>query len=131
MMRCLSVVLTTALLNGLSVSVMGGEPVGEFKGFRSGNTPEFEAQAPWVLDWRVLSEFPESLAIDVALMEAGTGIHLGNVLKTKRSGNGVRLFELSGKFYFQVNSSMANWTFKVESLSDDEAASYTPLNAEG
>lgn len=64
-------------------------------------------------------------------MEAGTGIHLGNVLKTKRSGNGVRLFELSGKFYFRVNSSMANWTFKVESLSDDEAASYTPLNAEG
>ena len=107
-----------------------GELVREFKGADSANTAEFEVEAPWILDWRVSGEFAESIAVDVALLEAGTSAHVGNVLKTKRTGNGVRLFKQGGRFYFRVNSSMANWTLRVEQLSPEEAEDYTPKKAE-
>lgn len=90
------------------------------------DTGEFEVQAPWILDWRVGGEFSNAMAVDVSLMEAGTGVHQGIVLKSKIAGNGVRLFNQDGKFYFQVNSALANWTLKVEQLTREEAESYTP-----
>jgi hypothetical protein len=64
--------------------------------------------------------------IDVSLVEAQTGVYSGYVLKTKYPGNGVRLFNQSGRFRLDVNSSMVNWTFKIEQLTEEEAKLYTP-----
>ncbi|MDX1698040.1 MAG: hypothetical protein R3308_07110 [Thiohalobacterales bacterium] len=105
---------------------MAAEVVREFRGSRSLDTVEFEVKAPWVLEWRVAGDFAGSLAVDVSLVEAGTGVHQGNVLKTKNTGNGARLFEQSGRFYFRINSTMAEWTLKVEQLTAEEAKGYTP-----
>lgn len=110
----------------VSMPALAGDVVREFKASRSMDTAEFEVKAPWVLEWRVSSEFANALAIDVALIEAGTGVHQGNVLKTKNTGNGARLFDQSGRFYFRINSTMADWTLRVEQLTAQEAKGYTP-----
>jgi len=101
-----------------------------FRGSESRTTPEFEVEAPWIIDWRVTSREGFELAVDVSLERAGTGVHVGNVLMTKGTGNGVRLFEEGGRFYFRVNSSFANWSLKVIQLTPDEAEAYTPIGAE-
>ena len=108
------------------VSAMGAELVREFNGTRSTETLEFEVNGPWVLDWRLGTDFPGQMGVDITLIRAGTGAYEGSVLKTKWPGNGVRLFESSGKFQFKIVSHLANWTLKVEQLTREEAKAYTP-----
>lgn len=109
------------------VTVANGEAFDfEFSGSSSRNSPEFEIEGPWILDWRVSQDGGFELAVDVSLEAAGTGVHQGSVLKTKHPGNGVRLFEEGGHFYFRVHSSFARWTLRVKALTPEEAAQYTP-----
>lgn len=104
----------------------------EFKGSASRSTPEFEVKAPWILDWRISTEGAYESAVDISLIEAGTGVHQGRVLMTKYPGNGVKLFdEYSGEYYFRVDSSFATWTLKVYELTEDEAQQYTPRKNDG
>jgi len=100
--------------------------VREFSGSGSTNTAEFEVRDPWLMDWRVTGEFIQQMGIDVSLVNANTGVHEGTVLKVKWAGNGVRLFDQSGRFYFRVKSTMANWTLKVVQLNHREAELYKP-----
>lgn len=109
-----------------SVSAIGSELVREFNGSRTTETLEFEVKGPWILDWRLGTEFPGQMGVDITLVRAGTGAYEGAVLKTKWPGNGVRLFETSGKFQFKIVSHLANWTLKVEQLTREEAKLYTP-----
>ncbi len=104
----------------------GKELVKEFTGTRSGHTDVFKVKAPWLLDWRVNSDFSASPAIDVSLVEANTGVHVGNVLKTRYVSNGVRLFDQGGRFQFKIDATMARWTLRVEQLTEKEAELYTP-----
>lgn len=110
----------------LSTPVQAGEVVAEFKGNRSKQTADFEVEGPWIMDWRVSGNYARDMAVDVSLVEAGTQRHVGNVLKTKWSGNGVRLFEESGRFFLRVDSTLSNWTLKIEQLTREEAELYTP-----
>lgn len=109
-------------------TAQAGELVEKFTGDRSRTTGEFVVKGPWLLDWRVGGEYTREMAVDVTLVEVGTQQHMGNVLKTKSRGNGVRLFEQSGRFFFRVDSTLANWTLKVEQLTPEEAELYTPKN---
>jgi hypothetical protein len=102
------------------------EPVREFRGSHTTETLEFEVNAPWLLDWRLGTDYPGQMGVDITLIEAGTGAYQGNVLKTKWPGNGVRLFNESGKYQFKIVSHLANWTLKVEQLTPEEAEQYTP-----
>ena len=66
------------------------------------------------------------VALDVTLIEAKTGRHIGQVLHTKRKGNGVRLFEQGGTFQLRISGTLARWTLKVQELTPEEAELYTP-----
>ena len=120
-------VLAILWVSILAAPAFTAERIKEFTGTRSGHTGVFEVESPWLLDWRVTSEFPESLAIDVSLVEADTGVHEGTVLKSRYVNYGVRLFRRAGKFQFKVDSTMAKWTFRIEQLTEEEAALYTPV----
>jgi hypothetical protein len=98
----------------------------EFSGSRSTETPEFEVKAPWLIDWRVNSEFPRSMGIAVTLSRGGTDAFEGKVFKTKSPGNGLRLMEESGRFRFKVDSAITDWTLKVIQLTPDEVEQYKP-----
>ncbi len=123
------------ILVGLALSAAAGNAaaetlVREFSGSRSLDTAAFEVRAPWLIDWRVNSDFPQAMGIAVALVDAGTGVHMGRVLKTKAPGNGVRLINESGNFRFKVDAAVANWTLKVIQLTEEEAKLYTPVGSE-
>lgn len=108
-------------------AVQAGELVRQFSGDRSTETAEFEVEAPWLIDWRVNSDYPQSMGIAVALVK-NNGAYEGRVVKTKSPGNGVRLMQEGGRFAFKIDSTVAYWTLKVEQLTPAEAELYTPRN---
>lgn len=105
--------------------------VREFSGSAPTTTLEFEVKAPWILDWRVTSEYQQFMALEVHLLDGATGFHKGLLVKMRRldrarSNNGVRMFNQSGSFRFQVSSTHAKWHLKVIELTREEAERYTP-----
>jgi len=120
-----------AILLGLAMSLAAAsanarELIENFTGDKSGATHEFDAQAPWIVDWWVTSEYRTGTATEVTLINADTGQDVGYVLNTTGTGNGVKLIDESGRFYFRVDSSLVSWHLKVEQLTRDEAKLYTP-----
>jgi hypothetical protein len=109
-----------------SSNVDAKELIKEFKGSESRSTTEFEVKAPWIVDWRVSGDYPGQMAVAVNLMDDSHGDYVGKVVTTKYVTNGVRLFDEGGRFHFEVNSSLANWTLRVIELTKKEAETYTP-----
>jgi hypothetical protein len=111
----------------LSVPVSNAEQQSlEFKGSSSTTTPKFTVEAPWILDWRVFSDFPQSMSIEIALLDGTTGMHAGLVSQTKELGNGVKLFEEGGTYQLRIDSDLARWQVLVKELTTEEAEQYTP-----
>jgi len=102
------------------------ELIKEFKGSESSSTADFEIEAPWIVDWRTSGDYPGQMAVQIDLVSASSGEYLGKIITTKYVDNGVRLLNESGRFRFQVNSSLANWTIRVEKLTRQEAETYKP-----
>ena len=115
-----------ALLALLVSSTHGAQLVREFRGTNNSTTPPFTVEAPWVLDWRLDGDYDQLVALEVTLVEARTGRHVGQVLHTKRKGNGVRLFQQGGTYQLRVSGSLARWTLKIQQLTPEEAERYTP-----
>jgi hypothetical protein len=124
MQRFFLIFFTLAACAAVSAS-QAGELVRQFSGDRSKETVEFEVEAPWLIDWRVNSEFPSSMGISVVLRNA-SGAYEGLVVKTKAPGNGVRLMQQGGRYSFKIDATVANWTLKVEQLTPAEAELYAP-----
>ena len=103
------------------------ELVANFTGSGNTTTPEFEVEGPWILDWRINSDYTNMLSFDVDLVDARTRMLQGVVLRRKVLGNGVRMFNQSGKFRFRVNGSFIRWQLKVIQLTPEEAKRYTPI----
>lgn len=110
----------------VSTSAEAEQLVREFSGNRTTQTAEFEVKAPWLIDWRVNSEFPDSMGLTIVLNNAPSGTHAGTVMKTKYRGDGLRLMEEGGRFSLKVDAVLANWTIKVIQLTPEEVELYTP-----
>ena len=115
-----------ALLSLAMGAVQGAQLVREFRGSNNSTTPAFTVEAPWILDWRLDGDYDQLVALEVTLVEAKTGRHVGQVLHRKRKGNGVRLFEQGGTYQLRVSGSLARWTLKIQQLTPEEAERYTP-----
>ena len=102
------------------------ELIAEFKGSESRTTAEFEVKAPWIVDWRTTGDYPGSMAVDVSLVTSPGGEYMGKVVTTKWIDNGVKLFNEGGRYQLKVNSTLLNWTLRVEQLTREEAETYTP-----
>lgn len=100
--------------------------VREFKGSGNKTTAYFDVKGPWIVDWRVSSDFPKDMGLQVDLLQGRNDLYVGKIITTKWIGNGVKMFEEGGKFSFKVGSSFSNWTLRVIELSKEEAATYTP-----
>lgn len=100
--------------------------VREFSGSQSTTTSEFEVKAPWILDWRINSNYRENMGLEISLVDAKTGFMVGRIFKTKYAGNGVKLFNESGRYRLRISSSFTNWNFKVSQISPSEAELYSP-----
>jgi hypothetical protein len=102
------------------------ETVREFSGNGNMMTAIFTVESPWLLDWRLDGDFDALIALDIALVDARTGRHIGRVLHTKYKGNGVKLFDEGGRYQLRVSSTLARWRIKIEQITDEEAELYTP-----
>lgn len=118
---------TLMLVSVLIASAAGAaETVREFSGSSNQLTPMFTVQSPWILDWRLDADYEALVALDITLVEARTGRHIGRVLHTKYKGNGVKLFDEGGTYQLRVSSTLARWRVKIQQLTDEEAKLYTP-----
>jgi hypothetical protein len=125
MKRFLNRLVVLALLCCFAGTASSKELIQEFKGSESKTTSEFEVQAPWIVDWRTNGDYPGQMAVEINLLSP-TGEYLGKIARTKYVDDGVRLFNESGHFMLQVNSSLASWTLRVEQLTSEEAEAYKP-----
>jgi len=104
----------------------GSELIREFSGSESKTTVEFEVKAPWIVDWRTQGDYPGQMAVDVSLLTV-TNEYVGKIVTTKYVDNGVKLFDEGGRYIFQINSTLASWTLRVEELTRQEAETYKPM----
>ncbi len=109
-----------------AVTASAEELIVEFKGSGNRTTAEFNVRGPWILDWRINSDYTHMLAFDLDLVDGRTGVLKGSILRTKILGNGVRLFNQSGSYRFRINGSFIDWHLKVKQLTPAEAELYTP-----
>lgn len=111
----------------LSFGVASAEElIAEYQGSGNRTTVEFTVKAPWILDWRINSDFNKMVSFDLDLVDGRTGVLQGNIVRAKALGNGVRLFNTSGKYRFRINASFIRWHLKVKQLTPAEAELYTP-----
>ncbi|MBT8110373.1 MAG: hypothetical protein KJO27_06580 [Gammaproteobacteria bacterium] len=122
----LPAVILSSLLLGTSPSSVAADRVKEFRGTGNTTTAIFRVESPWLLDWRLDGDYDQMIALEITLVEAKTGRHVGRVLHTKRKGNGVKLFKSAGLYQLRVSSSLARWTIKIDQLTREEAELYTP-----
>ncbi len=100
--------------------------VREFSGTGNTQTAEFSVEGPWLLDWRLDGDYDGMIALEIDLVEARGGRHVGRVLRTQRRGNGVKLFEEGGIYRLRISSSLARWRIRIEQITEEEAELYTP-----
>ena len=112
-------------------AALGKSLVTEFRGTAGTTTSEFEVEGPWLLDWRLDGDYEQLVALDIALIDAPTGRHVGRVLHTKYRGNGVKLFHDGGTYRLRISSTFARWRVRIEQITPEEAEQYTPRKEEG
>ena len=110
----------------IGVSVQSQGVIVEFQGSNNTTTREFVVQAPWIMNWRVTGNYTNSVGFELMLLDGKTRVHKGVILRLRRTGNGVKLFNESGSYRFRISSGLANWHLKVEEISEEEAKLYTP-----
>jgi hypothetical protein len=102
------------------------ELIAEYKGDGNTTTLSFTVKAPWILDWRINSNYNKMVSFDLDLIDGTTGVLIGNIKNAKQLGNGVSLFDKGGKYRFRINGSFIRWHLKVKELTPAEAELYTP-----
>ncbi len=118
--------ILTILLLLAAIPAAARELVREFSGDGNTTTATFTVEAPWLLDWRLDGDYDSLVALDISLIEARTGRHIGRVLHTKRKGNGLKLFDQGGRYQLRISATLARWRIKIEQITDEEAKLYTP-----
>jgi hypothetical protein len=135
--RSMKLVLQAVAALSLAIitsSVDAGQLLREFKGTGNTTTAEFTVESPWIIDWRLDSDYDYRIALDMVLIDAVTGQFVGGIKSGTRNNisarsNGVRLFHTSGRYKIRISSSLARWSIKVEQLTREEAELYTPARA--
>lgn len=120
--------LTVLFMVTFSLAAGAEEMIAEFQGTGNRTTAEFVVDAPWILDWRINSDYNKMVSFDLDLVDGQTGLLQGVVVRSKALGNGVRMFNTSGRYRFRINGSFVRWHLKVKELTEEEAKLYTPRN---
>ncbi|MEO0574123.1 MAG: hypothetical protein AAF004_01580 [Pseudomonadota bacterium] len=105
-----------------------GEIILDAKGDGSTKTASFKAKGPWLLSWRINSDYRRQSAFELNLIDAQTGFFHSRVIRKPRSLNGLKLFRETGTFRFEVNTTFTYWTLVVEELTEAEADAMIPAS---
>ncbi|MAD28198.1 MAG: hypothetical protein CMP00_00860 [Woeseiaceae bacterium] len=126
-MNKISIKIFSVIISSISLfqSINAEILIRDFKGSQSITTSEFDVSSPWLIDWRVNSNYKENMALEVSLVDAKTGFLVGRIFKTKYAGNGVKIFNDGGRYRLRISSSFTNWNFKIKEITISEAESYS------
>jgi len=126
-MNKISIKIFSVIIGSISLfqSINAEILIRDFKGSQSITTSEFDVSSPWLIDWRVNSNYKENMALEVSLVDARTGFLVGRIFKTKYAGNGVKIFNDGGRYRLRISSSFTNWNFKIKEITISEAESYS------
>ena len=113
-------------LGFIGANAQSQQVVAEFTGSNNTTTSAFKVQGPWILNWRITGNYTAAVGFELMLLDGKTRMHKGVILRLKRTGNGVKLFNEGGTFRFRISSGLANYTLKVEEISEEDAKLYTP-----
>ena len=119
-------ILFLAALLIAAAAANAGEVVARFSGSGNTTTAAFEVDGPWLLDWRINSDYRMQSAFELHLINAETGFFDSRILKTQRVGNGLKLFRETGRFRFEISANFTDWNLTVTQLTEEEAAEYLP-----
>jgi hypothetical protein len=125
MMRLGRIFAVMLLLVG-TATASAAQLVREFSGNSNTTTVAFSVESPWIMDWRLDADYDQLVALDITLVEAKTGRHVGRILHTKNKGNGIKLFYEAGNYQMRISSTLARWRIRIEQLTDEEAQLYVP-----
>ena len=114
------------ILSAFATAASSEELVAEYQGTGNKTTLVFTVKAPWILDWRINSDYNKMISFDLDLVDGTTNVLVGNIKSAKQLGNGVSLFDKGGKYRFRINGSFIRWHLKVKELTPAEAELYTP-----
>lgn len=114
------------IAGGLCNGADAGEVIAEFSGSRNARTATFEVDGPWLLEWRINSDYRMQQAFELNLINAETGFFDSRILQTRRPGSGLKLFRNTGRFRFEVSANFTDWFLTVEQLTEEEAEQYRP-----
>ena len=110
-MKNLSILFILLLLPALAEPA---QLIREFRGNKNTTTASFEVDGPWTLDWRLDGDYNNLIALDIALIDARTGHHVGRVLHTKNRGHGLKLFHEPGRYQLRISTTLGRWHVKIE-----------------
>lgn len=125
MRKTSTLLLLTTLLLAVTGTAGAKERVAEFKGTGNTTTAIFRVESPWLLDWRLDGDYDQLVALEVTLIEARSGKHVGRVVHTKHRSNGLKMFHTAGLYQMRVSSTLARWTLRIDQLTREEAEAYT------
>ena len=129
MKKILLLSLCAAMMSAMAAASRAENVVREFSGTASAITAEFSVDGPWLLDWRVNSEYSRFMAVDIVLLDGKTGYQVGKIRHKKEPDNGLRLFETGGSYKLRIDSSHTRWYLKVIQITAEEAKLYTPKDS--
>jgi hypothetical protein len=127
--KALIVAVTFTAWPGFSTVAAAEELLREFAGTESTITSTFSVDGPWLLDWRVNSDFSRFMAVDIVLLDGETGFQVGLIKHKKEPDNGLRLFRRGGRYKVRVDSSHTRWQVKIIQITEAEAERYTPRDS--
>ena len=110
----------------LSTSAFSARVVAEFDGSQSTTTRSFKVNGPWLLTYRIRSDYPSQTAFELGLLDNDKGFYDSRIMKIKYTTSGLKLFNKSGRFSFRVTAEFADWHLKVEQLTQEEADAMVP-----
>ncbi|MEM6513876.1 MAG: hypothetical protein AAF660_12745 [Pseudomonadota bacterium] len=117
---------TAVLLLLLPALAQPAELIREFRGDKNATTASFEVTGPWTLDWRLDGDFDSLIALDITLIDARTGRHVGKVLDRQRTkGNGLKLFHEPGRYQLRISTTLGRWRVKIEQIDAADLDRYT------
>lgn len=116
--------LISAFLLTAASTAAASEVIFNASGNGSKETSTFTTDGPWLLSWRVNSEFRNQTGFELNLINADTGFFDSRVMKIFRTGNGLKVFQNTGRFQFEIVGNFADWYLTVEQLTEEEAEAY-------
>ncbi len=76
---------------------------------------------PWLLNWRVSSDFPTLAYLEIHLYDAQTGRFVGLAVRHTGIGSGQKVIREGGEYRIAVVGRSINWGIKTEEVSEEVA----------